>query len=54
MNAELMLRVAFVLGLWVIPLAVGLIAHLGDWSRPAMAWAKARPELERPAMGKAA
>ena len=35
MNAELiLLRVALVLGLWAIPLAVGLIAHLGNWSRP--------------------
>jgi len=43
MNAELvLLRVALVLGLWAIPLAVGLIAHLGGWRRPAMAWAEIR------------
>lgn len=38
MNAELiLLRVALVLGLWAVPLAVGLIAHLGNWPRPATA-----------------
>ncbi|HKY76038.1 MAG TPA: hypothetical protein VJS45_07855 [Acidimicrobiia bacterium] len=54
MNAELvLLRVAFVLGLWAIPLAVGLIAHLGAWSPPAMAWAEARPALKTPPISKA-
>jgi len=43
MSAELiLLRVALVLGLWAVPLAVGLIAHLGDWPRPAMASVKSR------------
>ncbi len=55
MNAKLILvRVAFVLGLWAIPLAVGLIAHLGDWPRPAMARVKSRPVMETPPMDKAA
>jgi hypothetical protein len=43
-----------VLGFWAIPLAVGLVAQLGDWSRPAMASAKAAPELKTPAIDKAA
>ncbi len=55
MNAELvLLRVALVLGLWAIPLAVGLIAHLGDWRRPAMVWAETRPASEASPMDKAA
>ena len=55
MNAELvLLRVALVLGFWAIPLAVGLIAHLGTWPRPPAAWAEARPEPETPAIRKAA
>jgi hypothetical protein len=44
MNAELvLLRVAVVLLLWGLPLAGGLIAQLGDWPRPLMAWAETRP-----------
>ena len=55
MNVELvLLRVALVLGLWAIPLAVGLIAHLGHGPRPAMAWAEIRAPSEAPAMDKAA
>jgi hypothetical protein len=55
MNAELiLLRVALVLSLWAVPLAVGLIAHLGDWPRPAMARVKSRPGMETPPVDKAA
>jgi hypothetical protein len=50
----ILLRVAVVLALWAIPLTVGLIAHLGTWSKPPMAWAKALPDLETPTMDKAA
>lgn len=55
MNAELvLLRVALVLGLWAIPLAVGLIAHLGDWPRPTMAWAEIPSSSKTPATDKLA
>ena len=55
MNAELiLLRVALVLGLWALPLAVGLIAHLGDWPRPAMAWVKSHSAMETPHRDKTA
>jgi len=55
MNAKLiLLRVAYVLGLWAIPLAVGLIARLGNWRRPAIPWVTSSPATETPALDKAA
>ena len=47
MNTELLvLRILVGLLLAGLPLAAGLVAHLGEWPRPAGAWPEVRPASE--------